>query len=330
MNKKLWTLLLAVVNSGLLTINFCKKPLLLKDRAETIPPGAVKMRPELDSFPPILFSNEWEPPVPMPGPVNTAGAEDSPFITPDGSEFYFFFTPDVSVPAEKQIVDGVTGMWYCRLENGLWTEPERVVLNNDISLDGAQFVMGDTMWFASVRAGNYGEIDWYLATRRNGKWGNWRNAGRQINEELKPGELHISADHRTMYYGKTEVHGGLDICRSERTSSGWTEPVNLGPLVNSARDESQPFLSSDGSELWFTGWNDSLVGPCVYRCRKDTAGQWQRAEIIVGQFAGEPTLDDEGNLYFVHHFYSGGESSHMIEADIYLCRRKSTLAKIIK
>jgi hypothetical protein len=34
--------------------------------------------------------------------VNTAGAEDSAFITSNGSAFYFFFTPDMSIPVEKQ------------------------------------------------------------------------------------------------------------------------------------------------------------------------------------------------------------------------------------
>jgi hypothetical protein len=37
-------------------------------------------------------------------------------------------------------------------------------------------------------------------------------------------------------------------------------------------------------------------------------------ELIVSQFAGEPTLDEQGNLYFVHHFTADGE---LIEADIY-------------
>jgi hypothetical protein len=41
--------------------------------------------------------------------------------------------------------------------------------------------------------------------------------------------------------------------------------------------------------------------------------------LIISQFAGEPTLDSQGNIYFVHHFYKDGE---MIEADIYIAHRK--------
>ena len=324
--------LFIVLSVILVCVAGCKKPWpFLENRYSKIPTDAVKGTPATDLFPPILVSSDFEEPVPMPGPVNSAGAEDSPFMTPDGQEFYFFFTPDVRVPVEKQLIDSVTGIWACRLVGGNWTEPERVVLNDDVAMDGCEVVFGDTMWFASVRAGNYGEIDWYVAVRREGKWTDWRNAGPQVNEELKPGEMHISSDHRTMYHHKVNQYGGLDICKSERTDSGWGAPVNLGPNVNSAKDEGWPYLSSDMKELYFTSWSDSFAGPCIYRSRLDSLGVWSPREVVVQQFAGEPTLDDAGNLYFVHHYYTGGQhcqtgaaeaNNRMLEADIYLCRRK--------
>jgi hypothetical protein len=301
----------------------CQKPWpFLENRYAKIPGDAVKGTPATDPFPPFTVSSEWEAPMPMPGPVNTAGGEDSPFITPDGQEFYFFFTPDVRVPVEKQILDSVTGMWQSRLSGGQWAEPERVVLSDDISLDGCQIVFGDTMWFASVRTGNYGEIDWYIAVRRDGEWCDWRNAGRQVNETLKFGELHLSSDHQTMYFHKQGQYGGLDIWKSGRTPTGWGTPENLGPFVNSSKDDGWPYLSSDGRELFFTGWSDTIMGPCIYRCQLDSTGNWGPAELIVARFAGEPTLDDAGNLYFTHHFYTGGSNSTMLEADIYFCKRK--------
>jgi hypothetical protein len=66
-------------------------------RAESIPADVTKITPEMDLYPPILHSDEWESPVRVDAPVSTAGAEDSPFIT-----------PDVRVPVEQQLVDGVT------------------------------------------------------------------------------------------------------------------------------------------------------------------------------------------------------------------------------
>ncbi|MFQ5380903.1 MAG: hypothetical protein ACE5EF_04675 [Dehalococcoidia bacterium] len=125
-------------------------------RSASITPDRAKVRPADDPLPPVLHSDEWEPPVPLPYPVNSAGAEDSPFVTPDGGELYFFFTPDPSVPAERQVIDGVTGIYHSVLEDGTWSEPERVWLvdEGDLSLDGCEFVQGDVMWFCSVRAGS--------------------------------------------------------------------------------------------------------------------------------------------------------------------------------
>ena len=58
--------------------------------------------------------------------------------------------------------------------------------------------------------------------------------------------------------------------------------------------------------------------PAIFRSKK-VNGAWGEPELIVSQFAGEPTLDDAGNLYFVHHYFEYGE---MIGADIYVVYRK--------
>ena len=67
-------------------------------RAAAIPADAVKQTPETDPYPPVMHSVEWSDPVPVPGPVNTAGVEDAPVISRDGNTMFLFFTPDASVP----------------------------------------------------------------------------------------------------------------------------------------------------------------------------------------------------------------------------------------
>jgi hypothetical protein len=85
--------------------------------------------------------------------------------------------------------------------------------------------------------------------------------------------------------------------------------------VNSPGNEGWPFISQDGHELWFT--RTYLGSPGIFRSIWAN-GSWSEPELIVSSFAGEPTLDQEGNLYFVHHFYDNGV---MIEADIYAAYR---------
>ncbi|MFO7675471.1 MAG: hypothetical protein R6X12_04045 [bacterium] len=319
---------LAAVALAFVALIGCDEPPILVPREDAIPAGAVKMTPAMDSWPPILHSDEWESPVPMPGPINTAGAEDSPFITPDGEWFFCWFTPDVRVPAGEQLLDGATGIYWSRRVGDEWTEPERVLLSNDLALDGAHFILGDTMWFASARAGNYRELDYYTAVLRDGRWTDVRNAGPQLNREYAIGEMHVSADGRTVFCHREASRGGhgrLDLWSLSRNPDGWDPPQNLGPVINTAADEGWPFLSEDGAQLWFTRANyegQATPGPSVWRSLLDTTGAWGPPELILSQFAGEPTLDREDNLYFVHHYFTGTDPIRMIEADIYVCCRK--------
>ena len=47
---------------------------------------------------------------------------------------------------------------------------------------------------------------------------------------------------------------------------------------------------------------------------------WSAPQEILSNFGGDPVLDDAGNIYFTHHFFS--DSLTMIEADIYVARRR--------
>jgi hypothetical protein len=290
-------------------------------RSDVIPASAVKQTPAMDLFPPILRSDEWETPIPMPGPVNTAGAEDSPFITSNGTWFFFFFTPDLNIPIQQQLGDKVTGIWWTRDVGGTWTEPERLVLGSMNSLEGDEFVQGDSMWFGSVRTGNLGEIDIYSATYEDGEWTDVQNAGEQLNVELDIGAFCFTPDGSTMYYVKSG-----DIMKTVKSAGLWATPSKVQNL-DSVSGKNQPCVTSDGNELWFTGNGLTTNGPSVFRCAKNGTG-WDAPEEIVASFAAEPTLDAEGNLYFVHHYVT--QNISLIEADIYVAYRKSALTSSLE
>lgn len=290
-------------------------------RLDSIPTDIVKMTPEMDVSPPILYSDEWEQPVPLPYPINTAGGEDSPFVTPDGNTLYFFFTPDVRVPVERQVVDGVTGIYVSHKEASGWSVPERVLLqdSNKLALDGCQFVQGNVIWFCSVREGNMREIDFYTAEYLDGVWKNIHNVGERLNLEVGVGELHVTADGRAIYFHtgpeKPGGMGGYDLWVTRLVDGVWTDAENLTAL-NTPDNEGWPFVSQDGNELWFLRWYQG--SPALFRSKK-TGGGWGEPELIVSQFAGEPSLDNVGNLYFVHHYY---KDAVMLEADIYVAYKK--------
>jgi hypothetical protein len=291
----------------------------VKTRQESLPAGAVKVTPEADLSPPVLHSADYFEPVPLSAVINTAGGEDSPFVTDDGSALYFFFTPDVNVPAEKQLLDGVTGIWVSHQAGDQWSPAQRVVLEDEdeLALDGAEYVRGDEIWFASARVGGYRTIDIWIADFINGEWANRRNAGEKLNKEYQIGEFHLTADGNALYFHADRAggKGGVDIWVTRKVNGEWQEPENVA-AVNSAELDGWPCISPDGKELWFT--RTYLGTPAIFLSRQ-TEGKWGPPEMIISQFAGEPSLDAVGNLYFVHHFYRDGK---MIEADIYVAYRK--------
>ena len=282
------------------------------EREALIPDDAVKMSPDTDQSPPLMYSSDYEPPVPVPGQVNTAGAEDGVFVTPDGNTMYFFFTPDVNVPIEQQILDGVTGLYLSQKTDGTWGRPERIILQEPgkLAMDGCEFVQGNVMWFCSAREG-YTGLHWFTAEYHNGRWQNWKNA--DFNPEDQVGELHFSGDGNKLYFAskKPGGKGELDIWVSELVDGAWQLPINLA-TVNTPDSEGWPALNPIEDELWITRnwgvWRSKIVN-----------GEWQEAELIVSPLAGEASIDNEGNLYFVHHFYLDGK---MIEADIYVAYKK--------
>lgn len=283
-------------------------------RAAAIPAESQKQRPETDVYPPRMRSAEWTDPIPLPGPVNTAGAEDSPFIAPDG-RLYFWFTPSTSLPAEIQLIDGVSGIYVSAPGLDGWEDPERVLLQDagKVALDGCAFVGRDQLFFCTAREGWAG-IEWFVADAVDSAWQNWRPASDLLPQEDPIGELHFSADGRTLIYHSDRPGGvgGRDLWMARRNAAdGWSPSINLAE-VNTDADEGWPYLSPDGRQLWFT--RTYLGSPGIFRSQLQD-GRWSEPELIVERFAGEPTLDAAGNLYFTHHFFRDGE---MLEADIYV------------
>ncbi len=221
----------------------------------------------------------------------------------------------------------MTGIWVSRWNGEAWSEPERVLLVEPgaPALDGCPMVIGDRLYFCSIRAGNTREIEWYYATRKDGAWGDLANAGGWMNGTVEEGEMHITAGYREIYFASKRAGGlgGLDLWVAPATADGWGEPVNLGLQVNTPGDENRPFVTEDGRELWFDSSSRSgKPGPSVYRCLRQADGSWGECREMVHGFAGEPNLTGNGRtLYFIHHFYSA-DLKTMIEADIYVSYRE--------
>lgn len=288
------------------------EPDVIIDRESLIPPAAVKMTPETDPNPPVLLSDEFTQPVPLPYPVNTRGAEDSAFVMPDGNTLYVWFTPNNRMDVLEQAQDKVTGIYKFEKKEDGWSDAERIwlVQPGKPHLDGCGFFQENTVWVCAAREGHTG-LHWFTSEFKNGAWSIAEIS--DFDPDYEVGELHISNDGTQLYFHSRRAggKGGLDVWMSRNVDGQWQPPENL-ERVNSEYDEGWPALNPDEDELWISK-NYGL-----WRSKK-ADGEWQAPTQIVSTLAGEATLDRAGNVYFTHHYYENGT---MIEADIYVLQRK--------
>ncbi|MEI8204500.1 MAG: OmpA family protein [Bacteroidota bacterium] len=98
------------------------------------------------------------------------------------------------------------------------------------------------------------EEDFYISQRINGVWSKAKVLPPPLNSHGNEGAQCISSDGKYIYFtacNREDGFGSCDIYYSKRVGNIWSTPVNLGPIVNSTKWDSQPSLTSDGKTLYF-------------------------------------------------------------------------------
>lgn len=188
-----------------------------------------------------------------------------------------------------------------RREDGHWSRALNIgpPVNSGYN-EGAESISPDGRWLLFTicnRPGGAGSCDLYAAAVTDSGWSNPMNLGPALNSEAWESQPCLSPDNRDLYFisRRPGGYGGSDIYVSHRRADGrWGPPVNLGDSVNTAGDESSPFIHADNQTLYFasTGW-PGVGGSDLYLTRR-RGGGWTRPQNL-----GYPvnTIDHEGSLF---------------------------------
>jgi OmpA-OmpF porin, OOP family len=126
-----------------------------------------------------------------------------------------------------------------------------------------------------------------------GRWTKPVSVSPNINSPENEGTCTVSADGRLLIFTSCrgrEGYGSCDLFYSEKHGDEWSEPVNLGPGVNSFFWESQPSLSADGRVLYFVSERRVGVGgKDIYVSHKNEKGEWSTATNL------GPTINSKGD-----------------------------------
>jgi len=178
--------------------------------------------------------------------LSTAAGNEAPLaISTDGNELIYFDS-------------GI--LYTCRKTEQGWSGTKQ--LPNTINRDGWQAdphitADGMAMLFASGASLN-SNIDIYVSLRKpDGTWAEAINLGKKINTNLEDRSPLLHPDMKTLYFSSDgrRGKGELDIYMSERLDSTWTnwsEPRNLGDTLNTAGDDWNFKVTTDGQLAYFS------------------------------------------------------------------------------
>lgn len=114
---------------------------------------------------------------------------------------------------------------------------------------------GKTMIFTMCDGRNsLGSCDLYISKFVRGEWSYPKNLGKTVNTIYWESQPSLSADGNTLYFASNRRggYGGRDLWVTKKLEKGWSKPTNLGPTINTRKDETTPFIHQNGRTLYFS------------------------------------------------------------------------------
>lgn len=209
------------------------------------------------------------------------------------------------------------GIWTTRLQDGCWTKPE--LLFGDETHDDVPFISPDNkrMFFTSVRpletTSSKKENIWFVDRTATG-WSKPQPVGSAVNAMKLHWQVSVS-DSGKLYFGGMgkDGHGSSDIYYSRYVDGEYTEPVNMGSVINSEASESCPFIAPDESFIIYSRFGDGEFG---FRISfRDEDGQWQSPKRLP-EYLGPicPIISPDGKYMFYCGEMYGNEGIYWLDA----------------
>ncbi|HEY0434077.1 MAG TPA: OmpA family protein [Chitinophagaceae bacterium] len=162
----------------------------------------------------------------------------------------------------------------------------------------------------------------------NHQYGQSKPINGSINEEPSKGAINISQDGEWLIFAgnfSTGGFGGFDLYISYATPQGWSEPINLGPEINTEFWESSPALSPDKKTLYFSSNRPGgYGGKDLYVSYRGANGKWSKAQ----NMGAEVNTKGDELAPFIHadnntlYFNSDGLPGYG-GSDLFMMRRKN-------
>ncbi|MCO6500147.1 MAG: PD40 domain-containing protein [Vicingus serpentipes] len=202
------------------------------------------------------LGDDWLEPESIDDNINTVGHDASIALSVDGQQLFIY----------KQDKKNNGDIYISNLNGENWTKPEPLQGGvNTEAWEGSASLSsnGETLYFASDRAGGFGGRDLYSAILQpDNSWGDIKNLGPTINTKFDDDAPFIHPDRKTMYFSSKGHNsmGGYDIFYTYLSDEGWDEPKNIGYPINTIDDDRYYVLSADAKTGYYSSAGRSEKG----------------------------------------------------------------------
>lgn len=146
-------------------------------------------------------------------------------------------------------------------DDGLWEKPVDITRNlgsknlttSYLSYEGTELYLIDN---------NPRNSEIVVSFLQKRKWSSPVKVAKPINSKFNETHVCVTRDGNTVYFTSDRKggQGGYDIWVSTINNGRWSDPINLGPNVNTPFDEATPFLSPDEKYLFFSSQGHNTMG----------------------------------------------------------------------
>lgn len=132
---------------------------------------------------------------------------------------------------------------------GNWQKPVPLPENINTSID---------QYYPELTAENHlyysSNGDVFYSEFKNGQWQDPSPVKEFNTSNFSESNIAVSRDGKWLVFlsNRTGIYGAYDLYLSKKTAEKWSEPINLGPGINTNAMEYQPRFSLDNKKLYFT------------------------------------------------------------------------------
>lgn len=227
---------------------------------------------------------------------------DEYFPSTSADERFLYFTRNTAGNEDIFVSEQVRGVWSPanRIDMPDMNEDGTFNSINTSHNDGAHTISpdGKYLFFTSCgRPKSFGSCDLYFASKSGGIWNKPKLLPKPINTISWESQPCASNDGSEIYFVSSRPGGigGIDIYVTQVSEKGvFSEPQNLGEIINTPYDEDKPFLHPDGKTLYFSSNGHPGYGGKDLFMSKKVDGVWQKP-INLGSAIN--TLGDEVSIF---------------------------------